>query len=747
MKMPGATPDISIVINTLNRGASLNATLESFQWLRYSGRFEVIVVNGPSTDNSEEVIAKWGVRIRSARCPVANLSVSRNIGICLARGDITAFIDDDAIPEPEWLEQLAAAYEDPQVGGAGGFVFDHTGYSFQYGYGVVDRFGKADINVGIATPHLSYPNSPRFPHLLGANSSFRTSALLEIGGFDEEFEYFLDETDVCARIVDAGYLIAQLPNAFVHHKYAASNIRGTNRVPRYRYPIIKNKIYFMFKHARRFHPLDEILGEQVEFLRSQRNEMQWALSHNLVTAADVATFESDLERAMEVGMRRGAEGPAPDSMIDDAKRMAWPGEFSAFTPHSDIDECTLVLISKSFAPAQSGGIATFSKDLAEAYASRGNIVHLIAESNDVNRVDFENGVWIHRIIPKTFERPPEVVRMGLPQHIWNWSASAFEEARRIATHRTVHVVEAPIWDCEGIAFLLDRQWPLVTSLHTTLHFWLDSHPEHRSNIAWMTHHGTPMLQAERRLMQESDGVRANSQAIRGEIEKAYGFRFDDSRTQVIPHGMKPVLQTIGTPPNEAPVVLFVGRLEPRKGIDVLLDAIPQVLESAPSVRFRIVGDKTQLSPTGRPYADDFLSSKSGARWRNSVAFEGHIDEAELMNAYASCDIFVAPSRFESFGLVFVEAMRVAKPVIGCSAGGMTEVIVNDECGLLVAPGDVDQLAAAILRLVQSPSLRAAFGAAGQARFAQRFSADRMAAESISLYRRARQLSKEIRPNQ
>ena len=67
---------------------------------------EVIVVNGPSTDNSEAVIASWGSRIRAARCDVANISVSRNIGICMAQGDIVAFIDDDAVPEPEWLAQL-----------------------------------------------------------------------------------------------------------------------------------------------------------------------------------------------------------------------------------------------------------------------------------------------------------------------------------------------------------------------------------------------------------------------------------------------------------------------------------------------------------------------------------------------------------------------------------------------------------------------------------------------------------------
>jgi glycogen synthase len=731
------SPDFSIVINTLNRGASLNATLNSFKWLRYDGDFEVIVVNGPSTDNSEDIIASWGTHIRSARCPVANLSVSRNIGICLARGELIAFIDDDAIPEPEWLQQLAVAYDDPQVGGAGGFVFDHTGYDFQATYCVVDRFGTADPFAPEPMPYLSYPNSLRFPHLLGANSSFRTAALLGIGGFDEEYEYFLDETDVCARIVDAGYLIAQLPNAFVHHKYAPSNIRGNNRVARFRYPIIKNKVYYMLKHARQFYPMDRILQEQATFVEDHRKEMLWALSAELVSSDDVEAFNKDVERAIVDGMRRGLEGPRPGAMIDDAKRNKWLGQFAEFTPTKNVDECTLVLVSKSFPPEQSGGIATFTRDLAEAYAARGNIVHVIAQSNDINRVDFEHGVWVHRIVPQHVDRPPEIAEAGLPQDIWNWSASARAETERIATHRNIDVIEAPIWDCEGIAYLVDRRWPLVTSLQTTMHFWLDTHPAQRADGNWMATYGTPLLRTEKRLMQESDAVRAISHAIRREIEEAYGFRFDDRRTQVAPLGMKAPTNVAAVSPNEAPVVLFVGRLEARKGIDVLLEAIPRVLEMAPSTVFRIVGNAALPSPSGKPYADEFLASKAGRTWQNQVRFEGHLDEEALQAAYAACDIFVAPSRFESFGLVFLEAMRVGKPVIGCNAGGMPEVVAADESGLLVAPGDVDQLSDAVLRLLKSPSLRQGLGEAGRARFAEHFSASRMAQDSLELYRLAR----------
>lgn len=329
--MPGL-PTVSIVINTLNRAASLDATLKSLRWLRYEAPFEVIVVNGPSTDGSDQVIAAWGNRLRAAKCPLANLSISRNIGISMARGEVVAFIDDDAIPEPEWLDRLAIAYADPQVGAAGGPVFDHTGYAFQYRYGLVDRFGNADLSPQEASPQLCYPKSHRFPHLLGTNSSFRSSALIAIGGFDEEYKYFLDEADVCLRIVDAGCLIVQRPDACVHHKFAPSNIRGHNKVARNRFAVIKNKIYFTLKHARDFHGFERVLEEQSRFLADQRNEMQWAHAEGLVSAEDIDTFEADVGRAVDIGWRRGLEGARPEALLHARELRSWNGEFVRFAP-------------------------------------------------------------------------------------------------------------------------------------------------------------------------------------------------------------------------------------------------------------------------------------------------------------------------------------------------------------------------------------------------------------------------------
>lgn len=725
-------PTISIVINTLNRAPLLARTLDSFRWLKYRGEFEVIVVNGPSTDHTEEVIASWLPHIRAGRCEEANLSMSRNIGICMASGELVAFIDDDAIPEPEWLEQLARAYDHPGVGGAGGLVFDQSGYTYQYEYSTATRLANANWSAAGSAEHLSFPGSFEFPYLQGTNASFRRSALIEVGGFDEELEYYLDETELCCRLIDAGFLIRQLPDAMVHHKFAPSNVRDEHKITRYRYPVIKNKIYFAIKHGRAYVPLQEIMEDNKRFSEQHAEDVEFHIAGGRLAASERAVFKEQNERAWERGVQRGLSGQ--HEYITPAKLDKWRG---AFLPFGRVLRCaepkSIVLVSRDFPPNHSGGIATFTRDLAQSLAAQGHIVHVIAHSPDINRVDFEDGVWVHRMRLRQVERPRAALARKVPEHIWSWSAVALEEARRIATHRPIDVVEAPVWDAEGIAFLLDGSWPLVTSLHTTLHFWIDSHPEKKGDQDWLESFGKPMLRLETALMTDAAAVRANSEAIAREIEAAYRFSFDRDKTRVVPHGMAPRAPRPRAERHAGLEILYVGRLEARKGIDVLLDAIPEVLEAAPQVRFRIVGDDALAGPDGRTYRAAFGARHGRQPWFGNVVFEGRVDDAVLDEAYARCDLFVAPSRFESFGLVFLEAMREAKPVIGCRAGGMPEVVRDGVTGLLVAPGDAAALAQAILRLVGDDAMRASMGEAGLALFRERFTAARMAEASVELY--------------
>ena len=219
-------PSISVVICTYNRAESLSDTLRGVGQLDYPD-YEVIVVNGPSHDSTESllIVEQKGL-VKVIKCSSRNISASRNIGVAAAGGEIVAFIDDDAVPHPKWLSFLAPKYADKRVGGVGGFTVDNTGQRFQSRKVLCDRYGNAhSVSAMFDERPFSRIGSPLYPSLLGTNSSFRRNALERIGGFDNTFSYFLDETDVCLRLVDVGYLVVFEPSALVFHQFAPSHLR------------------------------------------------------------------------------------------------------------------------------------------------------------------------------------------------------------------------------------------------------------------------------------------------------------------------------------------------------------------------------------------------------------------------------------------------------------------------------------------------------------------------------------------
>jgi glycosyltransferase involved in cell wall biosynthesis len=116
-----------------------------------------------------------------------------------------------------------------------------------------------------------------------------------------------------------------------------------------------------------------------------------------------------------------------------------------------------------------------------------------------------------------------------------------------------------------------------------------------------------------------------------------------------------------------------------------------------------------------------------------VIFKGKLPEAELYQEYADCDIFCLPARYESFGLVLVEAMMFGKPVIGSVAGGMTEIVAPGVNGFLATPGDLASLTSHLCRLIVDDELRQEFGRQSRRRYAAEFSADIMVRNTMRAY--------------
>lgn len=726
----------SVVVNTDNRLEYLKRTLQGLRYSTYP-HFEVCVVAGPTPDGTREYLARLGDETKVAHCPKRILSMSRNIGIAMAAGDVVCFIDDDAVPEPEWLTDLAEAYRDSDVGGAGGFVYDHTGTSFQAGYVTTNRLGYA-TDWDAPSPHLNFPFSAHYPHLLGTNCSFRRSALIEIGGFDEEYEYFLDETDVCCRINDAGYRIVQLANAFVHHKYAPSHMRDERKIVRNWYPLIKNRVYFGLRNARDHHSRQQILEAGMADLRGWERSVLAAEKAGDYTPEEVDRFYDEAAKAMEDAQERAGE---PPKLLSAATRAEYSMPFSPFPTIRPMPErSTICLVSQDYPPGQNGGIARNVAQLAKVLAADGHHVHVLTRARSRSTVDFEDGVWVHRIAIRNYPVPDQspIAPWRIPQHIWNYGQTMLDEVRAIDARRKVDVVYCPMWDCEPLSFLMAEEFPLIVALQTTMRFWLESQPQRMADKSWMEEFGNPIIAMEKLILSRAPMFHANSRAIVADIERKYRLSIDPERIFHSPHGMEDWTRGAAQrqPPADRNVrILFVGRLESRKGIDTLLEAAPGILAEYPDVIFDIVGDDTIPRADGTTYKDEFLLRAQPTAVLDRVRFHGRVDEDRLRGFYRDCDLFVAPSRYESFGLVFLEAMVFGKPVIAGNAGGAPEVIAHGKTGLLTPPGDAVALGAILREMIADAELRQQMGEAARADYETRFTESVMLRDFLMAFKR------------
>lgn len=173
-------------------------------------------------------------------------------------------------------------------------------------------------------------------------------------------------------------------------------------------------------------------------------------------------------------------------------------------------------------------------------------------------------------------------------------------------------------------------------------------------------------------------------------------------------------------------ILFVGRFEARKGIDIILKVIPKILQKRPALHFRLVG-----SDLGNHYQSNFLKDYSALK--NNVSFLGEKRGDALDEEYRNCDIFWAPSRYESFGLIYAEAMSFSKPVIGTNIGGIPEVVADEISGFLCKSDDLNQFEEKLLHLIDNKALREKFGEAGRRRAIELFDFQKLVTKTENYY--------------
>lgn len=410
----------------------------------------------------------------------------------------------------------------------------------------------------------------------------------------------------------------------------------------------------------------------------------------------------------------------------------------------------VAFISYEYPPdTASGGIATYIKQAASVLTSRGHQVEVFTASKTRTGTENENGILVHRLqdlsadADGTGEFPARVGPLFAQRH----AAAAFD------------VLEGPEYRAEAReAVRLVPDIPLVVKLHTPSYLLRSMNTALYSPVRRTLSAAKSLLRRERPFYDyrpeedperlhclQADEVAAPSRTI-GEIV-AQKWRLDTTKLSIYPLFYVPAAPLLHIPvETQTNTVTYYGRLEMRKGVVDLADAIPIILTRCPQARFRFVG-RALTSPKMGQDMKAFLTQKL-APYAKSVEFREPVTLEEIPELLSQTDICVFPSLWESFGYTCLESMSAGRGVVATDPSGMAEMLRDDkgrEFGRLVPPQSPERIAEAVLELLQNSEERMRLGVSARQRVLDQYGLSRVGALQEQSYLRAIERRKDAGP--
>ncbi len=435
--LPIAPLEVSVIVNTVDRAAALATLLTALEHRSYP-YFEVIVVVGPTQDATLAVLAPYADRLRVLHCPHADLSESRNIGLLAARGEIVAFIDDDAVPSYHWLAQIVNAFaagaasgqaagRDPAVVGGSVYMVHPDQPTIQHWLGIMSDLGEAhDVRQGAEhTGQTAQAGQARPAGMgvfwterpMGANMAFRRTSLLAVGGFDAYYQWVFDDADIAMRLALAGYGVRSLTEAPVYHVPASSRNRVVRTFTGRWWIVTQASTYFAVQNGRAARqPAAQVLLRVLHLIHGA-----WLVNGELRRAGYIGRREMWARRlrAMTAGARGAWDGLGRRRLLPQAPPPAPPpspaaaGSMprflrpqSAQTPSVDpIDGRTgegplarpplrIGLLAGAFVAAAPQLATDELAAVTRALFACGHAVHVLTTAAD-RTIVFRNGAYIH----------------------------------------------------------------------------------------------------------------------------------------------------------------------------------------------------------------------------------------------------------------------------------------------------------------------------------------------------------------
>lgn len=315
-------------------------------------------------------------------------------------------------------------------------------------------------------------------------------------------------------------------------------------------------------------------------------------------------------------------------------------------------------------------------------------------------------------------RPPDVVH----GHFWMSGLAALDAARRAAREADPETAAG-----DGTEYRV----PVIQTFHAL-------------GTVKRRHQGSDDTSPPQRRWLEPAVGRSADRIIAtcsDEVFELKAMGIDTGKVSIAPCGVDVGLFSADGPPAPKPTthrVLSVGRLVPRKGVDLVIRALPQLAAAGfDDVELLIVGGGAEpgllhADPEVRRLLD--LGRELGVAGK--VTLRGQVPRSDMPGLFRSADAVVCTPWYEPFGIVPLEAMACGVPVVAAAVGGLQDTVLDHGTGLHVPPRDPEAIAGALAVLLGKPGLRAEMGSAGQVRARTRYSWDRVAAETEKAYQLA-----------
>ncbi len=385
---------------------------------------------------------------------------------------------------------------------------------------------------------------------------------------------------------------------------------------------------------------------------------------------------------------------------------------------------------------ETGGMNVYVRELSRLLGQQGIAVDIYTRRQDP---------WEPTVVPfgpraRVIHLPAGPAAPYAKHQVWDHLPEFVEGVLAFATSQDVHydLLHSHYWLSGWVALQLRQLWalPMVHMSHTL------GYPKNAAAQQVWEQEPPRRLQVEYEILKHSDALVAESPASKQHMVQEYGV--DPARVQIIPCGVdtllfrpqqrQPARRALALP-EAVPLVLFVGRLQPLKGLDTLLRAVHPVRQQYPTLQVLIVGGGLDA---GDPHEAAELARLRMLAARLDLtphlAFIKAQPQETLVQYYAAADVFVLPSHYESFGMVALEAMACGTPVVASQVGGLASTVVHERTGLLAPVGDWQAFARAISRMLASPALRDLWGHAGVQR-AQTYAWPRVVERNVQLYHR------------